>query len=211
MRTRPTTCSIPDCPDAAKFRGWCGKHYQRWLKHGDPLKVAWERNNPIANFWAKVDRRGPDECWPWLGYIDRDGYGHFAVPADGRQDDTPAHRYAYTIAVGPIPDGHQIDHTCHTRAVKTCTGNATCAHRRCCNPRHAEPVLPGENIRRGQTGMTRARQQREKTHCVRGHPFDAANTRLEAGPKQYRRCLTCERERGQRRSAAARAARQQET
>ena len=25
-------------------------------------------------FWEKVDRRGPDECWPWTAYSDRYGY-----------------------------------------------------------------------------------------------------------------------------------------
>lgn len=31
------TCGIKTCPDAAYCRGWCSKHYQMWLKHGDPL------------------------------------------------------------------------------------------------------------------------------------------------------------------------------
>lgn len=29
-------CSIAECGDAVKARGWCSKHYQRWVKHGDP-------------------------------------------------------------------------------------------------------------------------------------------------------------------------------
>lgn len=29
-------CSIPDCDRPTYGRGWCGKHYQRWWKHGDP-------------------------------------------------------------------------------------------------------------------------------------------------------------------------------
>ena len=30
-------CSIADCPRNAVARGWCGPHYTRWLRHGDPL------------------------------------------------------------------------------------------------------------------------------------------------------------------------------
>ncbi len=30
-------------------------------------------------FWSKVDRRGPDECWPWLEHRKRSGYGQFVL------------------------------------------------------------------------------------------------------------------------------------
>lgn len=31
------TCSIDECPRPTYARGWCGKHYKRWQRHGDPL------------------------------------------------------------------------------------------------------------------------------------------------------------------------------
>jgi HNH endonuclease len=31
-------CSIDDCDGTARYKGWCGKHYQRWLRTGDPTK-----------------------------------------------------------------------------------------------------------------------------------------------------------------------------
>ena len=31
------TCTVEDCPNKVRARGLCGKHYQRWKKHGDPL------------------------------------------------------------------------------------------------------------------------------------------------------------------------------
>jgi hypothetical protein len=35
-----------------------------------------------ADFWAKVDKRGPDECWPWIAKSKVRGYGiyrHFGL------------------------------------------------------------------------------------------------------------------------------------
>lgn len=31
------TCSVEDCGRPVLARGWCGKHYQRWISHGDAL------------------------------------------------------------------------------------------------------------------------------------------------------------------------------
>jgi hypothetical protein len=31
-------CSIDDCGGTGRYKGWCGKHYQRWLRTGDPTK-----------------------------------------------------------------------------------------------------------------------------------------------------------------------------
>lgn len=58
-------------------------------------------------YWAKVDVRGADECWPWLGCIRSSGYGGFV----GRQ----AHRFGYQLVHGPVPDTHDVHHTCRQR------------------------------------------------------------------------------------------------
>jgi hypothetical protein len=39
----------------------------------------------IARFWAKVDKRGPDECWEWKARRDRDGYGVFWYDGKNRR------------------------------------------------------------------------------------------------------------------------------
>jgi HNH endonuclease len=65
-------------------------------------------------FWRRVEMRG--ECLVWTGACDRDGYGVFNLP----RDDTPsgervwiyAHRFVWTLAHGPIPDGMQVLHDC---------------------------------------------------------------------------------------------------
>ena len=125
-------------------RGWCEPHYDRWKKHGDP---SYER--PVVSieerFWSKVDRLGgPDACWLYLDYASARGYGQFTI-RPGLQ--VGSHRYAYELLVGPIASGLTLDHTCHTYS-DSCPPGWACPHRRCCNPRHLEPVTLGENVRR---------------------------------------------------------------
>lgn len=87
-----------------------------------------------------------------------------------------AHRVAYALLVGPIPEGMVIDHLCSNRS--------------CVNPEHLEPVTQDENVRRSGTPM--ATRQLAKTHCTRGHPYDEANTYVV--PKSgHRQCRTCNR------------------
>lgn len=69
-------------------------------------------------FWERVDRRTPDECWLWTGYVRRDGYGQ--VTHAGRR--SGAHRWAFELAGGVIPDGYSVCHTCDVPL--------------CCNPAH---------------------------------------------------------------------------
>lgn len=83
-------------------------------------------------FWSKVDAAG--DCWLWTGAASgRPGreYGQ----AYWRGGMTAAHRVAWELLVGPIPDGLTLDHRCLTP--------------RCINPDHLEPVTQRENILRG--------------------------------------------------------------
>jgi hypothetical protein len=63
-----------------------------------------------------------------------------------------AHRVFYELLVGPIPDGYQLDHTCHNRD-DGCVGGPTCTHRACVNPAHLEPVTGKVNSLRGKSQM----------------------------------------------------------
>ena len=137
----------------------------------------------MRRFWSKVDQRGPDDCWPWTAGQNSQGYGGFH-PAPGVT--VLAHRWAYEDAVGPIPEGQHVDHTCHNDA--GCPPGP-CEHRLCCNPAHLEPVAPGENVNRSHNSNLR------KTHCPRGHEYTPENTRLQVLATTTRRsCLTCARE-----------------
>ncbi len=60
-----------------------------------------------ARFWKKVDRRAPEECWPWTGSTDR-RYGHARM--GGRH--IKAHRMSWTLANGEIPAGLVVCHRC---------------------------------------------------------------------------------------------------
>lgn len=61
-------------------------------------------------FWARVDRTG--ECWIWTGPKNEGGYGTFTAIAGVKT----AHRAAFVIAFGEIPEGMYICHRCDNRA-----------------------------------------------------------------------------------------------
>jgi len=127
-------------------------------------------------FWSLVEIRGEAECWPWRGHLNGDGYGGVS-PAKHRH--ILPHRYAYESLIGSIPEGMTIDHLCRNRD--------------CCNPAHMEPVTNRENVMRGDTIPASHAAQ---THCLRGHPFDEANTYIAktAYGRPARACRACHRE-----------------
>lgn len=137
-----------------------------------------------VRFWPKVLKT--ETCWWWLGRLEKGGYGRFTR---GTHRSVYAHRLAYEMVIGPIPQGLTLDHLCR--------------HPACVNPSHLEPVTMLENIRRG--GSPSARNAR-KTRCLRGHPYDEGNTmpRRAGG----RICRTCEQERHRAFSAKRGLARQ---
>ena len=59
-------------------------------------------------FFAKVDAGAGGGCHLWLAARNAKGYGHFYMDRRGMR----AHRAAWTIRNGPIPDGIQVLHTC---------------------------------------------------------------------------------------------------
>jgi hypothetical protein len=73
----------------------------------------------IRRFWTKVRQGGLGECWPWQAGRFSEGYGQFNV---GRLPPQGAHRIAFGLANGGIPDESNVMHTCDNPA--------------CCNPAH---------------------------------------------------------------------------
>jgi hypothetical protein len=187
------TCSVEGCERSLHGQGWCKLHYQRWYRTGDPLGVRKERYSdwPIDALMRRVKVDSGTGCWLWAGRVNIDGYGMVG----GRV----AHREFYTKCVGPIPDGWEVDHLCHT-ADATCAAGRSCLHRRCVNPDHLEAVTRAENNRRGRSPQA---ENARKTHCVRGHEFTEDNTyRYPGRPTHYRACRACALSARNRRRAA---------
>jgi hypothetical protein len=113
---------------------------------------------------ASIDVR--DGHWLWTGWANDDGYPY--VRHDGR--DQPAHRVVYTLLVGPIPEGLELDHLCVTPM--------------CVWPVHLEPVTHAENqlrIRGRQKACRRA-----------GHDWTIP-TNVRTRPNGRRYCAECDR------------------
>ena len=133
----------------------------------------------IERFWSKVNQS--DGCWSWKGsHFTMTGYAIFNKKMDdGVWRPTTAHRVAYEVVVGPIPDGLVIDHLCRNR--------------KCVNPAHMEPVTRGENVLRGAGPSGRA--ARADNCCIHGHEFTPENTYRKPGRPNKRECRECNRTR----------------
>lgn len=123
--------------------------------------------DPAEKFLRHVDRSaGPDGCWPWTGYVHpTSGYGVWAH----RRESTTAHRWAWRLLVGPIPDDH-LHHRCENR--------------RCVNVAHLEPIAAGEHARLTLvTGRCRSGR----------HALEGGNVGVKKNGDRY--CRECNRQR----------------
>ena len=145
----------------------------------DPVvKSSWE-----SRFLSKIGPHDDEhECWLWLGSLDRDGYGSFWLS----QRTLRAHRVAYAMSNGPIPDGLVIDHLCKVRS--------------CVNPGHMRTCTNGENVLAENSQSFQAKNSR-KTHCPKGHPYFGDNLYTQTSGRLHRHCRACRRERTRARRA----------
>ena len=115
----------------------------------------------VARFWAKVNQGAADACWLWAASCFPTGYGQFnAGRIRGRQHTFYAHRAAYFLTHGTLPeqshrdtpDGLVVRHTCDTPA--------------CCNPAHLVLGTQRDNM---QDAAARGRFPRTRQHKLSDH------------------------------------------
>jgi hypothetical protein len=123
--------------------------------------------NPIDRFVERVNFEGPNGCWVWDAPCAPHGYGHFYL----NRKKMLAHRAAWELAVGQIPQGLTLDHLCRNPS--------------CICPDHLEAVTQRENVLRGN-GLPA--QHARKTHCPQGHPYDERNTKWFGRRRMCRAC-----------------------
>ena len=103
----------------------------------------------MVRFMAKVkrDRWGH---WRWQGPLQK-GRGQFSF---GGKQSVGAHRAAWILFRGPIPDSADVHHVCRVPD--------------CANPDHLTLLTPAEHNREHKLGV-------RKTHCKNGHPMEGDN------------------------------------
>lgn len=116
-------CAVESCDSKSRALNYCNAHYKKFKTYGDPMGG---KPTMAERFWAKVQKG--DSCWHWQASTYPNGYGQFNVGMTMRC----AHRVAYQLSVGLIPEGLEIDHVCHNRI--------------CVNPAHLRPTTRKQNV-----------------------------------------------------------------
>ncbi len=89
------------------------------------------RDAANKNFWPKVDKT--ETCWHWTGSKTKLGYGQFGFRQGAKVHVFYAHRVAYSLSVGEIPEGLLVLHHCDNPS--------------CCNPDHLFVGTDADNMR----------------------------------------------------------------
>ena len=159
------TCKIEGCDGKHVARGWCNKHYRRWLKYGHPSVVRREMD-PVhtkEDFLRHVEQ-DENGCWIWQRYKDTAGYGMLRF--NGKTQRT--NRAAWQLFRGEIPEGMHVLHNVADGCTSKACVNPDClrlgTHRENCNDvdrigeaHHAVNVpnkIVETTIRRYRNGVT---------------------------------------------------------
>lgn len=119
-----------------------------FLHEGQPFRfIPGHHLRPSTSdrFWSKVNKAGQEDCWNWQDGKRPNGYGQFWK--DGKS--ITAHRAAYELVYGLIPEGKWITHHCDNRL--------------CCNPKHLYAGTATDNNR--DTVNRNRTNPRRGSHC----------------------------------------------
>lgn len=150
----------------------------RNTKHDARGRFAHWEGRPIeVRFWEKVDKNGPipahrpelGPCWLWTAFRAKSGYGDYTPGRAGRDR---AHRWAWRLTYGPIPDDKP--HVLHR-----------CDNPPCCNPSHLFVGTHADNMAdMKQKGRWTPREfPRGDAHHLRREPWRAAKGEQQGNAK----------------------------
>jgi hypothetical protein len=156
------------------------------------LGDAWKMR-AMGRLLSKIDDSNGTGCWEWKGSLLQTGYGQFYYgEIGGKERQGKAHKAAWILFNGAVPEGMFVLHRCHNR--------------RCCNPAHLYLGTHMENMKdRDEAGRTsrgahRYNFKRDESLISRiaelrskGAPIDSICKSLEIGRSTYYRCVDPDR------------------
>ncbi len=200
----PKLCSVKGCENTYDAKGFCGMHYMRFRRYGDPLRETPPFLNPrcsiegclkpaLARHWCSAHyKRWQDHGNPiggepafhsaeerfWASVLKTDSCWEWQGSLSEGYGSFRFRRQYFKV--------HRFAYELLLGPIRVGFEiDHLCRNRRCVNPAHLELVNHRENTLRGITWVAR---NARKTHCPKGHPYDLLNTYWYQGRRYCRAC-----------------------
>lgn len=134
-----------------------------------------KKPNTELNLLSLIDAEGGlNCCWPFLGFITQQGYGHIRK---GNRKTVKAHRWAYEYFYNTILNNQIVMHTCDNR--------------KCCNPIHLKAGTHQENMKDMQQKGRTKKLNYEQIYKLRknGYTHIAIAKELKCSPHTIQQIL----------------------